>query len=144
MKKQRVLTGDRPTGKLHLGHYVGTLQNRVRLQDQYECFFLIADLHMLTTQYQAEDLKETSQNIRDLVLDYLSVGIDPKKSVIYLQSLVPEVTEIFNLFAMLTTVPRLQRVPTLKDVMRDLQLESASRGRLAYPVLQAADILMVR
>ena len=144
MKKQRVLTGDRPTGKLHLGHYVGTLQNRVRLQDQYECFFLIADLHMLTTQYQAEDLKETSQNIRDLVLDYLSVGIDPKKSVIYLQSLVPEVTELFTLFAMLTTVPRLQRVPTLKDVMRDLQIETASLGLLSYPVLQAADILMVR
>ncbi len=142
--KKRVLTGDRPTGRLHLGHYVGSLENRVRLQDKYDCFFLVADLHMLTTRYEPQDLKETAENVRGLVLDYLAVGIDPEKSVIYLQSLVPEVTELFTLFSMLISVPRLQRVPTLKDVMRDLEIETASLGLLSYPVLQAADILMVR
>ena len=141
-RKGRLLTGDRPTGKLHLGHYVGTLENRVRLQDIYECFFIIADYHVLTTQY--ENPRVIEQNVRDLVLDYLSVGIDPNKSVIYLQSLVPEVTELFLLFSMLVSVPRLQRVPTLKEIVRDLKLETASLGLLSYPVLQAADILMVR
>jgi tryptophanyl-tRNA synthetase len=140
--RKRILTGDRPTGKLHLGHFVGTLQNRVRLQDEYECFFIIADYHILTTRL--ENLGEIGQNINDLVLDYLSVGIDPEKSTVYLQSLVPEVTELHLLYSMLVSVPRLQRVPTLKEVMRDLKIETASYGLLGYPVLQAADILMVR
>ncbi|MCL5411783.1 MAG: tryptophan--tRNA ligase [Patescibacteria group bacterium] len=140
--KKRILTGDRPTGKLHLGHYVGTLKNRVALQNEYDCFFIIADLHMLTTKYQ--DLKTVKQNINDLVLDYLSVGIDPQKSNIFVQSLIPQIPSLFTLFTMLTTVPRLQRVPTLKDVMRDLKIETASLGLLSYPVLQAADILIVR
>ncbi len=142
MTRGRILTGDRPTGKLHLGHWVGTLQNRVRLQDEYECFFLVADYHMLTTRL--EGLEEIEGNIRDLVLDYLAVGIDPERSTIYLQSLVPEVTELHLLFSMLVTVPRLQRVPTLKEVMRSLHIETASYGLLGYPVFQAADILMVR
>lgn len=142
MNKQIILTGDRPTGRLHLGHYVGTLKNRVRLQDKYRCFFIIADLHMLTTKY--EQLDEVKQNIRELVLDYLAVGIDPQKSTIYVQSMVPEVTELFTIFTMLVSVPRVQRVPTLKEVMRDLRIETASLGLLSYPVLQAADILMVR
>ncbi len=141
-KRGRLLTGDRPTGKLHLGHYVGSLENRLRLQEEYECFFLVADYHVLTTG--PERSREIAQNIQDLVLDYLSVGIDPKKSTIYLQSLVPEVAVLHLIFSMLTTVPRLQRVPTLKEVMRDLKLETASLGLLSYPVLQAADILMVR
>jgi tryptophanyl-tRNA synthetase len=141
-KKGRLLTGDRPTGKLHVGHYVGSLENRLRLQDEYECFFLIADYHVLTTG--AERTREIGQHIRDLVLDYLAVGIDPERSTIYLQSLVPEVAVLHLVFSMLTTVPRLQRVPTLKEVMRDLKLETATLGLLSYPVLQAADILMVR
>ena len=140
--KKRILTGDRPTGKLHLGHYVGSLANRVRLQDEYECFFLIADYHALTTAY--EEPSEIGENVRELVLDYLAVGIDPERSTIYLQSLVPEVAELFLLFSMLISVPRLQRVPTLKEVVRDLKLETASLGLLSYPVLQAADIMMVR
>lgn len=140
--KKRVLTGDRPTGKLHLGHYVGSLANRVRLQDEYECFFLIADYHALTTAY--EDPREIGDNVRELVLDYLAVGIDPRRSTIYLQSLTPAVCELFLLLAMLVSVPRLQRVPTLKEVVRDLQLETASLGLLSYPVLQAADIMMPR
>lgn len=142
MTRKRILTGDRPTGRLHLGHWVGSLKNRVSLQNEYECFFIIADLHALTTQY--EQPGEIQQNIRELVLDYLSVGIDPQKSTIYLQSLVPEVTELFALLSMLVSVTRLQRVPTLKEMLQDLKLKRASLGLLSYPVLQAADILMVR
>jgi len=141
-KRGRLLTGDRPTGKLHLGHYVGTLANRVRLQDEYDCFFLVADLHLLTTRL--EHLDEIRENIREIVLDYLSVGIDPRRSTIVLQSLVPQTALLQLIFSMLITVPRLQRVPTLKDVMRDLHIQQPSLGLLAYPVLQAADILIVR
>jgi tryptophanyl-tRNA synthetase len=141
VKKGRILTGDRPTGKLHLGHYVGSLANRVRLIDEYDCYFIVADYHVLTTR---SDTGEIGENVRDLVLDYISVGMDPERSTIYLQSLVPQTCELHLLFSMLTTVPRLQRVPTLKEVVRDLQLETASYGLLGYPVLQAADILIVR
>lgn len=140
--RKRILTGDRPTGKLHLGHYVGTLANRVRLQDEYECFFIIADLHMLTTHY--DRIPNISEAVRELVYDYLSIGIDPEKSTIYLQSLVPEVAELMLLFSMLVTVPRLQRVPTLKDQMKAANFDAATLGLLSYPVLQAADIMMVR
>ena len=106
MSRQRILTGDRPTGKLHLGHYVGSLANRVRLQDEYECFFLIADFHALTTAY--EQPGGIGDNVRELVLDYLSVGIDPRKSTIYLQSLAPEVAELATSLKMArgTEVPR--------------------------------------
>jgi tryptophanyl-tRNA synthetase len=142
--KKRILTGDRPTGKLHIGHYVGTLANRVLLQDEYECFIIVADLHTLTTNINKEQIAEIPQNIRELVLGYLAVGLDPERVTIYLQSKVPEVAEIALLFGMLTTVPRLSRVPTLKEVMQDLKIENPSYGLLGYPVLQAADILMVR
>lgn len=140
--KKRVLTGDRPTGRLHLGHYVGSLKNRVRLQDEYECFFIIADLHTLTTR--PEKTGELKDNIHQLVLDYLSVGIDPEKATIYIQSHIPEVAELAVIFNNLVTVPRLERVPTLKDVMRDSQIQIPSFGLLGYPVLQAADILGFR
>lgn len=139
---KRMLTGDRPTGALHLGHYVGSLKSRLELQDELDCFVLIADLHVLTTR--TERLGEIGDNIRDVVLDYLSVGIDPKKTTIYLQSLVPEVLELLWLFMPLVGVPRAQRIPTLKEVMRDLKLETASMALLAYPILQSADILMVK
>src|SRR4029079_7200051 len=142
--RQRVLTGDRPTGKLHVGHYVGTLANRVKLQDAYECFFLVADLHMLTTRTELERLRHTGENIREVVLGNLSVGIDPERSTYFLQSLVPQIAELQLIFSMLVTVPRLQRVPTLKEVMQDLEIEQPSAGLLIYPVLQAADILCVR
>src|SRR3989442_470085 len=141
--RKRILTGDRPTAKsFHLGNYYGTLANRVRLQDEYESFFLIADYNMLTTR--VADLEEIGQNIRELVIDYLAVGIDPKRTTIYLQSLIPEVTELFLYFAMLVTVPRAQRIPTLKDQMRDHNLAVPTYGLLGYPILQAADILMVK
>jgi tryptophanyl-tRNA synthetase len=141
-QRGRILTGDRPTGKLHIGHYVGTVRNRVRLQDEYECFFIIADNHVLTTRLH--DLKDVGQDIREVLLDNLAAGIDPERSTIFLQSLVPQIPELHLLFSMLVTVPRLQRVPTLKEVMRDLKLETASYGLLGYPVLQAADILVVK
>ena len=144
MPKPRILTGDRPTGKLHLGHYVGTLANRVKLLDSYDCFFLVADLHMLTTRLEREQLRETEQHIRDVVLDNLSVGVDPAKCTYFLQSLVPEISEIALIFSMLVSVPRVQRVPTLKEVMHNLEIEHPSLGLLSYPVLQAADILCVR
>jgi tryptophanyl-tRNA synthetase len=140
--KKRILTGDRPTGSLHLGHYVGTLANRVRLQDEYECFFIIADLHMLTTHF--DRIPNIAENARQLVYDYVSIGIDPERSTIYLQSLVPEVSELMLIFSMLVTVPRLQRVPTLKDQMHAANLDAVTLGLLLYPVLQAADIMMVR
>jgi len=142
--KPRILTGDRPTGPLHLGHYVGTLKNRVALQDQYDCFFVIADLHTLTTNFTKERTSTLNDRVRGLVLDYLSVGIDPKKSVIYQQSQVPEVTYLSVIFEMLVTTPRAERVPTLKDVMRASHIEHPSVGLLAYPIIQAADILMVK
>ncbi len=139
---KRILTGDRPTGRLHLGHYVGSLKNRIRLQDEYECFFIIADLHTLTTR--PEKTGELKDNIRQLVLDYLSVGIDPAKCTIYVQSQIPEVAELAVILGNLVTVPRLEKMPTLKDVMRDAQIQTPSYGLLGYPVLQSADILMVR
>ncbi len=142
--KKRILTGDRPTGPLHLGHYVGTLANRVRLQDEYAVFLLVADYHALTRHVERDHVSATRQFTRDLVLDYLSVGIDPEKTTIYVQSDVPSVCELHLLFSMLTTVPRLERVPTLKEVMDAENIEQATYGLLGYPVLQAADILHVR
>ncbi len=142
--KKRILTGDRPTGRLHLGHYVGSLQNRVRLQDTYECFFIIADLHVLTTRPQKEHIRESHHNIREIVLDYLGIGIDPKKSVIFVQSAIPGIYELNLFFEMLVSVPRLERVPSLKEMARDAQLQVMPFGLLGYPVLQAADILLPR
>ena len=144
MEKKRILTGDRPTGKLHLGHYVGSIANRVRLQNEYDCFFIIADLHMLTTKPAREDIEAIADNARDIVLDYLSCGIDPEKATIYLQSAVQEVYEMNLIFEMLVTVPRLQRVPSLKEMAQGANLAEMTFGLLGYPVLQAADILMPR
>lgn len=141
---KRILTGDRPTGKLHLGHFVGSLANRVALQREYEMFLIIADLHALTTKPTLQDTKRFKENIYNQVLDYLSVGIELEKVTIYIQSKIPEVTEIAAIFSMLTTVPRLERMPTLKDVMRDADLKISSLGLLGYPVLQSADILMFK
>ncbi|MFA5828144.1 MAG: tryptophan--tRNA ligase [Candidatus Shapirobacteria bacterium] len=142
--RPRVLTGDRPTGPLHLGHYVGTLKNRVALQNKYDCFFIIADLHTLTTASTKDKTSTINERAKGLVLDYLSVGIDPQKSIIYQQSRIPEVAYLSLIFSNLITVPRAQRVPTLKDVMHDLRIEQPSLGLLNYPVLQAADILMCK
>jgi tryptophanyl-tRNA synthetase len=142
--KPRLLTGDRPTGRLHLGHYVGSLSNRVRLQHQYDSFFIIADLHTLTTKPEREYIKEIPTFIREIVLDYLAVGIDPNVSTIFVQSAVPETYQLNLLFEMLVTVPRLERMPTLKDMARDANMDSMPFGLLGYPVLQAVDILLPR
>ena len=144
MVKKRLLTGDRPTGKLHLGHYVGTLHNRVQMQHEYDCSFIIADLHMLTTQPERAQVAEVARNVREIVLDYLAAGIDPEISKIFVQSAVPETYALNLLLGMLANVPRLERVPSLKDMARDANLEVMPFGLLGYPVLQAADILLPR
>lgn len=143
-RRQRILTGDRPTGKLHLGHYVGSLANRVQLQAEYECFFIVADLHTLTTQPERASILQTERNIRDMALDYLAAGIDPEQSVIFVQSAVPETYELNLILEMLVTVPRLERMPSLKDMAADARLDAMPFGLLGYPVLQAADILLPR
>lgn len=144
MKKGRILTGDRPTGQLHLGNYVGTLANRAKLQDEYEVFLLVADYHSLTRNVEPEHVAQIQQNIRDVVIDNLSIGVDPNKTTYYVQSDVPSVCELHLLFSMLATVPRLERVPSLKEIMDAEHIEQPSYGLLGYPVLQAADILHVR
>jgi tryptophanyl-tRNA synthetase len=144
--KKRILTGDRPTGRLHLGHYVGSLVNRVRLQEEYETILIIADLHTLTTKNSREDIEAICENARGMVLDYIGAGIDPEKTTIYLQSAIPEVYELNTLFENLVTVNRLSRLPSLKDMARAANFndESFPLGLLGYPVLQAADILLPR
>jgi len=131
---------------LHLGHYVGSMANRVALQDEYECFFIIADLHTLTTKPEKEHVTGLAQNIYDVVLDYLSVGIDPQKSIIFLQSAVPQTFELTLLFGNLVTLPRLSRLPSIKDMARAANMddETVPFGLIGYPVLQAADILLPR
>lgn len=141
---KRILTGDRPTGAMHLGHYVGSLKNRIDMQHKYEMFVIVADLHTLTTKPDKKDLADLQERIRSQVLTYLAVGIDPRKVHIYRQSAIPEVCELATILGMLVTVPRLERVPTLKEQMDNLHIEQPSFGLLGYPVLQAADILMVR
>lgn len=143
-KRPRILTGDRPTGRMHLGHYVGSLVNRVKLQSSYECFFIVADLHTLTTRPEKVSIDQIGDNAREMVLDYLAVGIDPAESVIFLQSAVRETFELTLLFGMLVSVPRLERLPSLKDMASAAHLESFPFGLLGYPVLQAADILLPR
>lgn len=142
--RKRILTGDRPTGPLHLGHYVGSLRNRVQLQGEYECYFIVADLHTLTTRPEKDAVREVPENVRAVVLDYLAVGIDPERATIFLQSRVPQIYHLNLLFEMLVTVPRLERMPSLKDMARDAHLETMPFGLLGYPVLQAADILLPR
>jgi tryptophanyl-tRNA synthetase len=142
--KKRMLTGDRPTGRLHLGHLVGSLLNRVRLQNEYDTIVIIADLHVLTTKPAPADIREIAGNVRGLVVDYLASGLDPDKVTIYLQSAVPQVYELNTLFQNLVTVNRLSRVPSIKDMARDAHIDEQSLpyGLLGYPVLQAADILL--
>lgn len=144
--RKRILTGDRPTGRLHLGHYVGSLKNRVALQQSHETILIVADLHMLTTKPTREDINQISDNVRGLVLDYLAAGIDPQQVTIYLQSAVFETYELNLLFEMLVTVNRLARIPSLKDMARAANMsdEEMPFGLLGYPVLQAADILLPR
>ncbi len=141
--KPILVTGDRPTGRLHLGHLVGSLENRIKYQDDYKCYFLIADLHMLTTHY--DKVSEVEENTLQMVMDWLSVGMDPEKSVFYVQSQIPYITELYTMLAMICAVPRAERIPTLKEKIQDMGVgENYSVGLLGYPVLMAADILMFK
>jgi len=139
-----ILTGDRPTGKLHLGHWIGSIRNRVTLQDQYQCYFIIADLHTLTTKPHFQDIQDMRTHIRETVLDWLACGIDPTRSIIYLQSAIPENYELNLLFGMLISFNRLTGLPSIKEMARNASIpeESIPFGLIGYPVLQAVDILM--
>jgi tryptophanyl-tRNA synthetase len=140
--KKRILTGDRPTGPMHIGHYVGSLENRVRLQDEYDCFFIVADYQFLTDHLR--ETEQTEHNIRQTILDWLSVGMEPAKSTFFIQSMVPEIAELTMYFSMLVTLARLHRNPTVKEEFKESGLRAMSYGFLGYPVSQAADILIVR
>jgi tryptophanyl-tRNA synthetase len=144
MDKKRILTGDRPTGRLHLGHYLGSLSKRVSSQDDYDCFFILADLHTLTTRPNKTDIAELSENILQTTIDYLAVGIDPEKSTIFVQSAIPQIFELNTLLGMLVSVQRLQRIPSLKEMSHAANLKVIPFGLLGYPVLMAGDILLPR
>ena len=144
MDIKRIVTGDRPTGKLHIGHYFGSLQNRVKLQDEYEQYILIADVQALTDNFNNPE--KVRKNVRELVKDYLSIGINPEKSTIYIQSMIPETAELTIFFSNLVTISRLERNPTVKTELaqkKELFGESVSYGFLGYPVSQAADITIL-
>jgi len=141
--KPRILTGDTPTGKLHLGHWVGSLENRVAMQDDYECFFIIANMHAFTTRTNEPD--KIRQSVIDIVIDFLAAGIDPDKSSIFIHSEIPAIAELTYYFSMLVPYTRLMRNPTIKDEIRDKGLgDNYPFGFLLYPVGQVADILAFR
>ncbi len=140
-QKKTILSGMRPTGKLHLGHLVGALENWVALQGEYNNYHLIADYHVLTTNL---DSSQIYANSIDMTIDWLAAGIDPARSPIFRQSQVKEHTELHLLFSMLITAARLERNPAVKDQVRDLNIENITYGHLGYPVLQAADILLYK
>lgn len=142
--RKRILTGDRPTGKLHLGHYIGSHQHRLAFQNDYECFFLIADLHMLTTKPDKESILLIADNARSIVMDHLAIGIDPQNVTFCLQSAIHETYELDLLISGLITVERLQQLPTIKDMAAAANMDQIPYNLLGYPVLQAADILLPR
>lgn len=142
MSKKIALTGDRPTGKLHLGHFCGSLQNRIKLQDEYDQFVMIADIQALTDNFQNPE--KVSSNVLEVVLDYLAVGIDPEKTTIFVQSMIPEIAELTVLYMNLVTVARLERNPTVKEEIKNKGIEKTLPvGFFAYPISQAADITFV-
>ena len=138
---KRILSGMRPTGKLHLGHYVGALENWVKLQDENQNFHLIADYHVLTTNLDTSDVYNNSI---EMLIDWLSAGLNPEKSPMFRQSQIKEHTELNLILGMLISVNRLERNPTVKDQVRDLKIENIIYGHLGYPVLQTADILLYK
>ncbi len=143
MTRKIILSGNRPTGRLHWGNYTGALENWIRLQDDYDCYFMVADWHVLTTALGKAP--EVAANTREMILDWLGAGLDPERSVLFVQSHVKEHAELFLLFCMMISLGRLERNPTFKEQVRDLNLGGEiSFGHLGYPVLQAADILAYR
>jgi tryptophanyl-tRNA synthetase len=140
-KKRRILSGMRPTGKLHLGNYVGALRNWVNLQNDYDCFFFIADWHALTTDYA--DTRDVKQNALEVMIDYLAAGLDPARSVLFLQSHVPQHAELHLVFSMITPLGWLERVPSYKEQRENIKdKDLGTYGFLGYPLLQSADILI--
>lgn len=144
MEKQRIMSGMRPTGKLHLGHYLGVIANWVALQDEFDCYFSVADWHALTTKY--DNTAELRQNVMDVVMDWLACGIDPEKSTIYVQSLVPQTAELHLYLSMITPQNWVERDPTLKDMAKILRTKEGAGtqinyGLMGYPVLMSADIM---
>ncbi len=143
MAKQRVLSGMRPSGKLHLGNLMGALDNWKRLQEEYECFFFAADWHALTTEYQRPEAIQES--IREMMIDWLSVGLSPEKSVLFIQSKIKEHAELHLLLSMITPLPWLERVPTYKEQQQELtDRDLSTYGFLGYPLLQTADIIIYK
>jgi tryptophanyl-tRNA synthetase len=143
LTKPRLLTGDTPTGRLHLGHWVGSVENRVALQNEYDCYFIIANVHAFTTR--AEQPADIRQSVIDIATDYLAAGIDPQRSTMFIQSEIPAIAELTFFFSMLISYPRLMRNPTIKDEIRDKGLgDNYAFGFLLYPVGQVADILAFR
>ena len=141
--KQRVVSGMRPSGRLHIGHYHGVLENWVKMQDSYDCFFFVADWHSLTTEYA--DTSGIAQSIRDMVLDWVAFGLDPEKCVIFRQSLVPHHSELNLILSMITPVSWLERNPTYKEMLDNIeQRDLTTFGFLGYPVLMAADIILYK
>lgn len=141
--KKRILSGMRPTGKLHLGNFYGALYNWVGLQKDYECFYFVADWHALTTEY--EDAANIRDYIPEMLMDWLAAGLDPDRSTLFVQSALPEHAELYLILGMFTPVPWLERTPTYKDQVQELaHKDLATYGFLGYPVLQAADILMYK
>jgi tryptophanyl-tRNA synthetase len=141
MYPNRILSGMRPTGSLHLGHYHGVLKNWIELQHEYECLFFVADWHALTTHYDTPDVIQ--QHVWDMVIDWLAAGVDPARATLFIQSRVPEHAELHLLLSMITPLGWLERVPTYKDQQENLkEKDLGTHGFLGYPVLQAADILM--
>ena len=141
--KQRVVSGMRPSGKLHIGHYHGVLENWIKMQDSYDCFFFVADWHSLTTEYA--DTSGIAQSIRDMVLDWVAFGLDPEKCIIFRQSLVPHHSELNLVLSMVTPVSWLERNPTYKEMLENIeQRDLTTFGFLGYPVLMAADIILYK
>jgi tryptophanyl-tRNA synthetase len=141
--RERVLSGMRPTGQLHLGHYHGVLKNWIRLQGEYECFFFVADWHALTTEYESPAV--IARSVWDMVIDWLAVGVNPERATLFIQSRVIEHAELHLLLSMLTPLPWLERVPTYKDQQEKLkEKDLATYGFLGYPLLQSADILIYK
>ena len=140
--RKRILTGDRPTGRLHLGHWVGSIKNRVRFQEIYDCYFIIADLHVLTTKREKQDVLDIREHIKEMVIDYISAGIDPNKSTLFLQSHIPAIYEMNLIFEMFVSMNRLQGLPSIKEMAKNARIdeESIPFGLMGYPVLQTADI----
>ncbi|MBQ2612042.1 tryptophan--tRNA ligase, partial [bacterium] len=143
--REIIMSAMRPTGKLHLGHYLGVIQNWVKLQDKYECYFGVADWHALTTKY--DNTENLRQDCREVIMDWLASGIDPDKSVLYIQSLIPEIAELNIYLGMITPESWVEKDPTLKDMVKILREKESNAqqlnyGLLGYPVLMSADIMI--